>query len=179
MKLKPELITNRMDDGVNYSPEDITKSPNNLFGLDDFCKENIKPEFKILELGTNKGVSTSLFAYYASEVVTVDLSRNEKLEKVLQTYDNIKFIQGNIYDVVPKLPNNYFDVVYIDADHHVTSVLSDIQITFPKLKPHGIMSGHDYHENEAYHGVAFDAVNIAFRGMKIIRYKDSTWKVQL
>jgi glycosyltransferase involved in cell wall biosynthesis len=35
-------------------------------------------------------------------------------------------------------------VSYIDADHRYESVVSDIQAWWPKVRPGGILSGHDY-----------------------------------
>jgi len=36
------------------------------------------------------------------------------------------------------------DFVFIDADHHYEHVLEDIRVWFPKVKPQGLISGHDY-----------------------------------
>ena len=36
------------------------------------------------------------------------------------------------------------DFVYLDANHHFTAVSQDLRIWFPKLKPGGIMAGHDF-----------------------------------
>ncbi len=37
-----------------------------------------------------------------------------------------------------------FDVVYIDARHDYRSVAEDINAWWPKVKPGGILAGHDY-----------------------------------
>lgn len=37
-----------------------------------------------------------------------------------------------------------FDFVYLDANHRYESVISDIEAWWPKLKPSGILCGHDY-----------------------------------
>lgn len=37
-----------------------------------------------------------------------------------------------------------FDFVYIDADHSYEAVRNDIQAWWPKTKPGGVFSGHDY-----------------------------------
>lgn len=37
-----------------------------------------------------------------------------------------------------------FDLVYIDADHRYHAVKADIKAWFPKVKPGGILAGHDY-----------------------------------
>lgn len=40
--------------------------------------------------------------------------------------------------------NNFFDFVYIDANHCYEEVKKDILAWFPKVKSGGILSGHDY-----------------------------------
>jgi predicted O-methyltransferase YrrM len=36
------------------------------------------------------------------------------------------------------------DFVYIDAQHHYEAVKRDIALWWPKVKPGGILAGHDY-----------------------------------
>ncbi|MHB8578571.1 MAG: tetratricopeptide repeat protein [Ignavibacteriaceae bacterium] len=41
-------------------------------------------------------------------------------------------------------PDNYFDWVYIDADHSYEGCKADLNAWYPKLKEHGIFAGHDF-----------------------------------
>lgn len=43
-------------------------------------------------------------------------------------------------------PDNYFDFVYIDAQHDYESIKNDIAAWWPKVKSNGIFAGHDYAE---------------------------------
>jgi len=43
-----------------------------------------------------------------------------------------------------KFEDNYFDVIFIDADHEYEGVKHDLLSWYPKLKSGGILSGHDY-----------------------------------
>lgn len=43
-----------------------------------------------------------------------------------------------------KMPDGYFDMVYIDGDHEYQGVMRDIEATLPKLKPGGAMIFNDY-----------------------------------
>lgn len=38
----------------------------------------------------------------------------------------------------------FFDFVYIDTDHSYTVTKQELQAYAPKIKPHGIIAGHDY-----------------------------------
>jgi hypothetical protein len=65
---------------------------NYLFGLNDLCEKYVKDNFTILELGSNDGVSTSLFSYFANKVISVDLKKTESMESVLLENNNIIFV---------------------------------------------------------------------------------------
>ena len=43
------------------------------------------------------------------------------------------------YDIVPTLPNNYYDVVYIDGNHNLSNLLEDVVLCYRKLKTNGYM----------------------------------------
>jgi predicted O-methyltransferase YrrM len=57
--------------------------------------------------------------------------------------DRLIPIQGYSYIVADQLPNNYFDLIFIDADHSYQSVKKDILKYTSKLKKNGILAGHD------------------------------------
>lgn len=40
--------------------------------------------------------------------------------------------------------DDFFDFIYIDANHSYESVLEDLKLWYPKVKTGGIISGHDY-----------------------------------
>lgn len=42
-------------------------------------------------------------------------------------------------------PNDFFDVVYVDADHYRPKVDCDLEAYWPRIKPGGWLMGHDYH----------------------------------
>ncbi len=60
--------------------------------------------------------------------------------------DNQVIVNKNYsYDAVKDFPDAYFDFIYIDACHLYQCVKGDLQDYLPKLKPTGLMCGHDYH----------------------------------
>ena len=52
-------------------------------------------------------------------------------------------MEGYSHEVADQLPNNFADIVFIDADHSYASVKQDIEKYTPKLKETGILTGHD------------------------------------
>ena len=57
---------------------------------------------------------------------------------------NIKIMRMHSHDAAIEFVDNYFDFVYIDADHRYEAVLNDMHCWWNKVKPGGILGGHDY-----------------------------------
>ena len=68
--------------------------------------------------------------------------------------------------------NEFFDFIYIDADHEYESVKKDIEAWIPRLRSGGIIAGHDY---IGYRGV-HDAVNERFGNPDRVFF-DSSWLI--
>lgn len=51
---------------------------------------------------------------------------------------------GYSTDVLAKMPDDYFDWVYIDTDHSYKTTAQELKILNKKVKPGGIICGHDY-----------------------------------
>ncbi|MBU6400579.1 MAG: class I SAM-dependent methyltransferase [Verrucomicrobia bacterium] len=51
-------------------------------------------------------------------------------------------------DAAAKVADASLDFVYIDAQHHETAVTEDLQLWYPKLRPDGLLAGHDYMDAE-------------------------------
>jgi predicted O-methyltransferase YrrM len=47
-------------------------------------------------------------------------------------------------DAAKRVPDEYLDFVFIDANHAYSYVLDDIKAWLPKVKKGGLVSGHDY-----------------------------------
>lgn len=57
-----------------------------------------------------------------------------------------RIIRNYSFEEVKHVPDEYFDYVYIDADHSYEAVKRDIADWFPKVRPGGVLAGHDYVE---------------------------------
>ncbi|OUX36272.1 MAG: hypothetical protein CBE33_06090 [Candidatus Pelagibacter sp. TMED273] len=114
---------------------------NHLRIMVDFLKSKNKPN--ILELGVERGASTTAFCIIAEEidgkVYSVDINNcNDAV-----TSNNWRFIQSNdlnhnfILDNFKELKNNGIDLIYIDSYHENYHVLKLLNIWFKYLKKNG------------------------------------------
>lgn len=70
--------------------------------------------------------------------------------------------RGRSVEIAREFPDEHFDLIYIDADHHYDTVLADLAAYAPKLKRGGIIMGDDFLEDlsrtDGLYGT-IDAVN--------------------
>jgi hypothetical protein len=76
--------------------------------------------------------------------ITTQQTVNAWYDKVYNDFKDAKIIKAKSLDASKCFSEEYFDFIYIDADHSYNSVLSDLKAWFPKCKKGGIFSGHDY-----------------------------------
>lgn len=69
---------------------------------------------------------------------------NEAVSNTSQYSTRTKIIRDFSLKASELFENESLDLVYIDADHSYAGCYSDIQAWFPKVKPDGIICGHDY-----------------------------------
>ena len=148
----------------------------------------LKKPLKMLEIGSFKGESASIFAsMQIFDSITCIEPFNGDGEGILKEFDDdwknvkrefwtntrhwehIKLIQGYSYDIVPSFSNNEFHFAYIDGAHKYEDVLKDINMVLPKCS-HAI-GGHDY--GSEFEGVT-QAVNKVFKNPDAV-FRDGSW----
>ena len=128
----------------------------------------LTPGFTILEIGSWLGQgSTRVLIEEARKkegtVYCVDTWKGnpnvEKHQQIVRDYDvlgtflkNVEAARGSQLvmplimssgDAARVMRDSAFDLVFIDADHSYAATLSDIKAWRPKIKPGGILCGHD------------------------------------
>lgn len=58
---------------------------------------------------------------------------------------NIHVIRSKSVSFLQSCKNDLFDVIYVDGDHTEAAVYNDMLHSFHKIKPNGLLMGHDYH----------------------------------
>ncbi|WP_322059247.1 class I SAM-dependent methyltransferase [Paraburkholderia sp. J63] len=65
-------------------------------------------------------------------------------EQFLSRGDQVKTIQGLSYETLPLFPDNFFDLIYVDAGHSYDEVRRDAWIARDKIKFNGVLIFNDY-----------------------------------
>ena len=68
------------------------------------------------------------------------LSVVEKMKK----YSQVEIIRKRSTEASCLFPDNFFDWIYIDADHSFQGCYTDLVSFLPKIKKNGFICGHDY-----------------------------------
>ena len=164
------------------------EEPNFSRGLYQLIKENFKPSFSVIQIGTYEGVTAVLFALTCREVITVDpyadgylktqetpanLVEAEKIAKArLAPYANAKMVRMTSEQFY-LLFNGEVDAVYIDGDHTEEGVTFDVRHWRNKVKPGGFISGHDWGVDQ------IQKVVLHCLGKPDGIYEDGSWIKQL
>jgi predicted O-methyltransferase YrrM len=158
-------------------------------GLYSQMVERFPSGSRFAEVGVYQGTS---FAYLMVEVINsgkdievwgIDgwpFDWNNILQRFLDNMKPVegkfKYIQGNSWESAERFQDKSLDFVFIDADHDYDSVRKDIAAYLPKVKPGGVISGHDY--NNVWEGLR-RAVDERFGDRVIANPKESTWMVNI
>jgi predicted O-methyltransferase YrrM len=133
----------------------------------DLIKINQSKGMVVAEIGTYDGSTTEAYIDIIKQnnghLYAVDwFNGNEDVEgphaynedKANDVYNNfinnihpyldiITIKRGKSWDMIPEIPDNSLDICFIDADHRYSNVYKDIELCLPKIKPGGLLCGHD------------------------------------
>jgi predicted O-methyltransferase YrrM len=100
---------------------------------------------RYLELGTWKGRCFNTVAPYFKEAIAVDIKQGcEEFIKVPH-----KFFCGTTDDFFKDYKSELFDLIFIDAEHALGSVITDFDNSYKNIKQNGLILLHDtYPANE-------------------------------
>lgn len=107
------------------------------------------------EVGVYRGHFTKYFfnAIPDLEMFCVDMWRRKRLYRdTIKHLDgcNVKLIRKKSVDGAMDIKDGSLDFVYIDAAHDFDNVVIDIITWEKKVRPGGLIAGHDYHHNYKY-----------------------------
>jgi predicted O-methyltransferase YrrM len=111
--------------GTSYKLLYENCNPKLLIGIDIFEDTGITTETDGQNSEFYKNIEDAMYAYIADK-------------------PNCRLIKGRTAEVASQFEDNFFDYIYIDADHSYEGVKKDLNAYWPKVKPGGILGGHDY-----------------------------------
>ena len=101
--------------------------------------------------------------------MVLDLFRGNEKVKIMREFSD---------KASKSFPDEYFDFIYLDADHTYEGIKRDLNCWYPKVKNGGILSGHDYIDGDLTlrlgHSVRFGVVDAVeeFKKQKNIQESD-------
>lgn len=139
-------------------------------GLNDLCnyvKLKLGTKINMVEIGAYCGASGKIFAEnfdegvinsvdpwtkYIEDCSIYDINKQELelkeaeliFDSMIKHYKNIFKNKTSSVEYNKNIPDESLDFIYIDGNHQYSSVLEDIKLWYPKVKPGGIFAGHDY-----------------------------------
>ncbi len=108
---------------------------------------------RVAEVGVEHGLFSQyiLSATNPAELHLIDLDYGS-LSQSLREDDRVRIHQGVSHEVLGTFPTDYFDWIYIDADHSYSGVRRDIQAASDKVRPGGFLVFNDFAHVDPYLG---------------------------
>lgn len=98
---------------------------------------------------------------------------------------DIYFHRTTTVNAARQFDDGSLDVVYLDADHKWWSVLQDLAVFWPKVRPGGVMLGHDFHLNGLWERPEDDTNHVPisvvafFRApLEVVLHSGFVWEVR-
>lgn len=179
-RIKHLLNTKRLE--FKYKQSNTTK------GLYDLIVKYVKPNYKIVELGSFAGVSSELFALHCDKLYCVDpwqpyweineiskiLDAERKFDEMSKNYSSITKQKMNSKEAATLFENSSIDMIYIDSDHSSENLENEIKTWFLKIKNDGYVSGHDFNLP-----TVFNVITKYFDPTFIEIFNDTSWIVSV
>lgn len=139
---------------VTRSLKTRTRSQNLPPHLVDSCRccanrremlDHLPKNATVMEVGTQRGdyARQIIRRTQPAELHLVDIDYSLFNDQGL-TGDAVTRHCGLSHEIVASFPDDYFDWIYIDADHAYASVLRDAVAAAPKVKPGGFLAFNDF-----------------------------------
>lgn len=109
--------------------------------------ETITNGGNFIEIGSYQGLSLSKIKDVLIEKNinswAVDIVKRDRLVENCKNW-GVTFLHKKSEEAAATFENEFFDLVFIDANHKYNHILNDIRLWKPKVKKGGVLAGHDY-----------------------------------
>lgn len=112
-----------------------------------------RPDLKLTMIDKWDTEQTPAFSQSGDWHLTLNQEQQDGYYHLAQTVtsfaeDRRKVIRADSKDAASQIPDESLDLAFIDADHSYEGCKTDIQAYWPKVKPGGVLAGHDYANDE-------------------------------
>ena len=154
----------RIQRSVRLHDEDRTDRRRRWHVLVDLIHEHCpKQDVVVAELGAREGVTSFHILKYCPQVRIIHaVDLQDCRHDFVRDRERIDFILGDSAGAAARFADESFDLVFVDADHSESAVRRDVSAWLPKLRPGGVIAGHDF-GGDRHPGVE-RAVTDLFRG---------------
>jgi predicted O-methyltransferase YrrM len=119
----------------------IDRSPNPAHFVEIGCHKGRSSSYAATEIANSgKSITFDCIDIWEDNLVFEEFKVNMKPLEKYHTAINLASMEA-----VKLYQNSSLDFVFIDGDHHLAAVTYDIKKWYPKVKPQGILAGHDLH----------------------------------
>lgn len=85
--------------------------------------------------------------HQSGKVKSIVVDKHLDYQRVVKNFggkSNVRIVKGESTEIATWFEDKSLDFVYIDACHNYENVREDIIAWYPKVKPGGVLGGHDY-----------------------------------
>jgi len=140
---------------VNFNPRHVQ----HLVSLSDRTEllHRLPTEAVVAEIGVNEGDFSEkiLSICRPQKLVLIDVWASKRyhgglFDKVKSRFaaqlqnQQMEIIRDLSFGAIASCPDHFFDWVYLDTDHTYSTTKRELDLLRPKMKPGGIIAGHDY-----------------------------------
>jgi len=80
----------------------------------------------------------------ANDTAWHEINYKNAMDRVAFAKEKITVLRGITWEMAAQVPDGSLDMVYLDACHMEECVRKDLEAWLPKVKPMGIVAGHDF-----------------------------------
>lgn len=115
--------------------------------------------------------------YHDFEYRDIDDNLFSEAKRMVRKYkNNVEFIRKFSSDAISDIPDN-LDFVYIDGNHDYKFVKKDIELYYPKVKPGGVIGGHNF--DIVFNDVCKAVIEFAEKNnLEMQGFEDDWWVVK-
>ncbi len=153
------------------------------------------PKITMVEIGSYSGESSQVFVEETKFLYCIDPWKNgydpedeaseiqpmSEIEQIfntrMQTYQNYMKLKTTSIQASTTFDNESLDFIYIDGNHTLEAIKNDITHWLPKIKPNGVIGGHDYNINPINKraGYVKSVTNAFFNKPPLALFPDHSW----